>query len=156
MQLKLKRIACKPHYSIGRLYIDGQYFCDTIEDRDRGLHDGMTEQEIRAIKVPSETAIPTGTYRITMNVQSPKFKVKAAYAFCKGFLPRLLNVKGFDGILIHIGNTAESSAGCILVGQNKVVGQVINSTKTFKKLYAVLDAANKKGEKISLTIEKQL
>ena len=154
MQLKLKRIACKPLYSIGKLYIDGQYFCDTIEDRDRGLHDGMTEQEIRSIKVPSETAIPTGTYNITMNVQSPRFKTKAAYAFCKGFLPRLQNVKGFDGILIHIGNTAKSSAGCILVGQNKAVGQVINSTATFKKLYTVLDAANKRGEKIIITIEK--
>lgn len=154
MELKLKRIACKPLYSIGQLYIDGQYFCDTIEDRDRGLLDGMTEQEIRSIKVPYETAIPTGTYNITMNVQSPKFKSRATYAFCNGYLPRLLNVKGFDGILIHIGNTQNSSAGCILVGQNKVVGQVINSTETFKKLYAVLDAANKRGEKISITIEK--
>lgn len=154
MKLRLKRIACKPLYSIGKLYVDEQYFCDTIEDRDRGLHDGMTEQEIRAIKVPSETAIPTGTYNVTMNIQSPKFKSKAAYAFCNGYLPRLLNVKGFDGILIHIGNTQNASAGCILVGQNKVVGQVINSTETFKKLYAVLDAANKRGEKISITVEK--
>lgn len=154
MQLRLKRIACKPLYSIGRLYVDGSYFCDTIEDKDRGLDDSMTEEQIRAIKVPKETAIPTGTYRVTLNVQSPKFKSKAQYAFWKGYLPRLLNVKGYDGILIHIGNTQRSSAGCILVGQNKVVGQVINSTETFKKLYAVLDAANKKGDKIYITIEK--
>lgn len=154
MELKLKRIACKPQYSIGRLYVDGAYFCDTIEDKDRGLDDSMTEQAIKSKKVYSETAIPTGTYRVTMNVQSPKFKHRAAYAFCKGYLPRLLNVKGFDGILIHIGNTQNNSAGCILVGENKVVGQVINSTETFKKLYAVLDAANKRGEKITITIEK--
>lgn len=154
MELRLKRIACKPLYSIGRLYVDGEYFCDTIEDRDKGLDDSMTEQEIRSVKVASETAIPTGTYKVTLNVQSPKYKNRAQYAFCKGYLPRLLNVKGFDGILIHIGNTQKDSAGCILVGQNKVVGQVINSTDTFKKLYAVLDAANKKNEKITITIEK--
>lgn len=154
MELKLKRIACKPQYSIGKLYIDGAYFCDTIEDKDRGLDDSMTELDIKAKKVYLETAIPTGTYRVTLNVQSPKFKNRVAYAFCKGYLPRLLNVKGFDGVLIHIGNTEKNSAGCILVGQNKVVGQVINSTETFKKLYAVLDAANKKGEKITIKIEK--
>lgn len=154
MELRLKRIACKPTYSIGNLYIDGRYFCDTIEDRDRGLDDCMTEREIRAIKVPSETAIPTGTYRVVMNVQSPKYAPKATYAFCNGYLPRLVNVKGFDGVLIHIGNTPQDSAGCILVGQNKVVGQVVHSTETFKKLYAILDAANKKGEKISIKIEK--
>lgn len=154
MEIKLKRIACKPTYSIGHLYINGKYFCDTIEDRDRGLDDSMTEQEIRFIKIPSETAIPTGTYAVTMNVQSPKFKNRAAYKFCKGYLPKLLNVKGFDGILIHIGNTAVSSAGCILVGQNKAVGQVLNSTETFRKLYGILDEANKRGEKITIKIEK--
>lgn len=154
MILRLKRIACKTLYTIGKLYIDGSYFCDTIEDRDRGLDDSMTAEKIKSVKVAKETAIPTGTYNVTMNVQSPKFKNKAQYAFCKGYLPRLLNVKGFDGILIHIGNTQKDSAGCILVGENKVVGKVINSTATFKKLYAVLDAANKKGEKISIAIEK--
>lgn len=154
MKILLKRIACKPLYSIGRLYIDGNYFCDTIEDTDRGLDDSMTLEHIKSVKVASETAIPLGTYDITMNVQSPKYKNRTQYAFCKGFLPRLLNVKGFDGILIHIGNTQNDSAGCILVGHNKVVGQVINSTDTFKKLYAILEAANKAGQKITITIEK--
>lgn len=154
MKLRLKRVACKTQYTIGNLYVDGSYFCDTLEDKDRGLDDGMTAERIKAVKVAQETAIPTGTYGVTMNVQSPRFKNKTQYAFCKGYLPRLLNVKGFDGILIHIGNTQKDSAGCILVGENKVVGQVINSTATFKKLYGVLDTANKKGEKISITIEK--
>lgn len=154
MELRLHRIACKPQYSIGKLYIDNEYFCDTIEDKDRNLDDSMTEQAIRSKKVYAETAIPTGTYRVTLNVQSPKFKNQATYAFCKGYLPRLLDVKGFDGILIHIGNTQYNSAGCILVGQNKVVGRVINSTETFKKLYAKLDEANKRGEKITIKIEK--
>lgn len=154
MKLLLRRIACKPLYSIGKLYVDGAYFCDTIEDKDRGLNDSMSEVKIRSAKVANETAIPTGTYNVTLNVQSPRFKNRAQYAFCKGYLPRLLNVKGFDGVLIHIGNTQKDSSGCILVGQNKVVGQVINSTETFKKLYAVLDAANKRKEKITITIEK--
>lgn len=154
MKIRVKRIACKPLYTIGKLYIDDEYFCDTLEDRDRGLDNSMTEQEIKSIKMPSQTAIPTGTYRVTMNVQSPKYKKRAAYAFCKGYVPRLLDVKGFDGILIHIGNTKEDTAGCILVGKNSVVGQVLNSTATFKKFYSLLDAANKRGEQIIIKIEK--
>ena len=154
MELELKRISCKSQYCIGKLYIDGQYFCDTIEDKDRNLDDGMTEQAIKSAKVYGETAIPTGSYPITLNVQSQRFKHRMAYTFCKGYLPRLQNVKGFDGILIHIGNTQKDSAGCILVGQNKVVGQVLNSTETFRKLYAVLDTANKRGEKITIRIKK--
>lgn len=154
MELKLKRIAFRPSYCIGKLYVNGEYFCDTIEDKDRGLNETMTEQEIKSAKVYSETAIPTGTYKITLNVQSSRFKNRVQYAFCKGYLPRLLNVKGFDGVLIHIGNDQNDSSGCILVGQNKVVGKVINSTETFRKLYDILDATNKKGENISIKIEK--
>ena len=154
MELKLKRFAFKNTYTVGKLYVDGAYFCDTIEDKDRGLDSSMTVEQIKAKKIASVTAIPTGRYAITLNVVSPKFKNRAQYAFCSAKLPRLIDVKGYDGVLIHIGNTAEESAGCILVGQNKVVGRVINSTETFKKLYGVLDAANKKGEKIYLTVEK--
>lgn len=154
MNLRLERKWKKADYTVGKLYVDGVLFSDTLEDKDRGLDDSMAAEKIKSIKVAKETAIPTGTYNVTLNVQSPKFKNRAQYAFCKGYLPRLLNVKGFDGILIHIGNTQYDSAGCILVGENKIVGQVINSTTTFKKLYTVLDAANKKGEKITITIEK--
>lgn len=154
MELKLKRFAFKNAYTVGKLYIDGAYFCDTIEDKDRGLDSSMTVEQIKNKKIASITAIPTGKYAITLNVVSPKYKNRAQYAFCDAKLPRLIDVKGYDGVLIHIGNTAEDSAGCILVGQNKVVGRVINSTETFKKLYATLDAANKKGEKIYISIEK--
>lgn len=152
MKLLLKRIAKKPTYTIGKLYINGVYECDTLEDKDRGLNSSMPLETIKKLKVKSETAIPTGTYTVTLNVVSPRLGSKAQYAFCKGKLPRLLNVKGYDGILIHIGNTDRNSAGCILVGQNKVVGQVINSTATFRKLYEKLDVANKKGEKITIEI----
>ena len=152
MELKLKRIAKKATYTIGKLYVNGTYFCDTLEDKDRGLTSSMSVEEIKRKKVPSTTAIPTGIYQVTLNVVSPKYKSVRKYSFCDGKLPRLLNVKGYEGVLIHVGNTDKDSAGCILVGQNKVVGQVINSTLTFQQLYNILDKANKKGEDISIEI----
>lgn len=143
MKLTLRRIAKKDTYTIGKLYIDGVYFCDTIEDKDRGLYQKQDIQELRKIKVPSKTAIPTGIYKISLNIVSPKFSAKKIYQeICKGKVPRLLNVPGYEGVLIHIGNTAEDSAGCILVGQNKVVGKVINSTETFRKLYNKIKGQN--------------
>lgn len=148
MKLTLRRIAKKDTYTVGKLYIDGVYFCDTIEDKDRGLYQKQDIQELRKIKVPSKTAIPTGIYKISLSIVSPKFSAKKIYQeICKGKVPRLLNVPGYEGVLIHIGNTAEDSAGCILVGQNKVVGKVINSTETFRKLYNKIKGQN------NLTIE---
>lgn len=138
MKLKLDRYYKGPNYTIGRLYIDGKYFCDTLEDVDRGLLQSMSLEEINSLKVYGETAIPRGTYKITLEVQSPKYKNRNQYRFCKGYLPRLLNVIGYDGILIHIGNYIKDTYGCILVGENKVKGQVINSTATFKRLYNIL------------------
>lgn len=155
MELVLKRIAKRPKYTIGKLYIDGKYFCDTLEDCDRGLTSEMSEEKIRNIKVYARTAIPTGKYKLTLNVQSPKFSKKAAYRFCDGFLPRLNNVKGYEGILIHIGNTADDSAGCILVGENNVVGKVLNSTATFRKLYDILNDADRRDEKITIEVKNK-
>lgn len=142
MELKLKRIARRDTYTIGHLYVDGEYFCDTLEDKDRGLAQDHPLQENAARKKAGVTAIPTGRYRMTLSVKSPKFSLKKAYAFCGGYLPRLLDVPVFEGVLIHIGNTAKDSEGCILVGQNKVVGQVINSTETFRRLYNRLRKAD--------------
>lgn len=95
---------------------------------------------------------PTGHDDITLKVQSPKYKDRAQYKFCDGYLPRLLNVPEFDGILIHIGNTAEDSAGCILVGENKEVGKVLNSTATFRRVYDMLKTASDRGEPIQIEI----
>lgn len=153
MKLYLKRIK-RPTYCIGRLYIDGVYFCDTCEDTDRGLTQDMPLEEIKKIKVASKTAIPTGTYEVTLKVKSPKYSKRAFYwNFCRGLVPRLLNVPGYEGILIHVGNTAADSSGCILVGKNTQVGKVLNSRETFKSLYRKLRAADRKGEKITITIE---
>lgn len=152
MTLTLIRAALKPAYTIGHLYIDGAYFCDTIEDKDRGLLKTMPLSVIKARKVYRETAIPRGAYVVAMGTRSPKFSQKPAYNFTEGRLPRLLDVPGFDGILMHAGRTQNSSAGCIIVGKNKVVGQVVESMETFRRLWAELDAAYKRGEQIKINI----
>jgi mannose-6-phosphate isomerase-like protein (cupin superfamily) len=152
MKLTLTRRFKGEKYTIGRLEIDGEYFCDTIEDKDRGLTQDMNSSEIANIKVKHQTAIPSGSYTITLKVQSPKYSQRSQYNFCKGYLPRLLDVPGFDGILIHIGNKHEDSSGCILVGENKVKGQVINSTATFKKLYEKLKEKESDTTKLHKTV----
>lgn len=153
MELLLKRIARRDTYTIGHFYIDGEYLCDTIEDKDRGLRQDMPLSVIRAIKRQGVTAIPTGRYRVTLDVKSPKFSQKKydkTYGFCGGFLPRLINVPGFDGVCIHVGNTAKDTDGCPLVGRNTRVGKVLESRVTFVKLYKRLKEAK---DSIYITIE---
>ena len=152
MKLQLTRIALRPTYTIGRLLIDGERFCDTLEDKVRDTNKDGDLLDEGEQKVYGQTAIPYGTYGVTLNVQSPKYSKRKAYDFCKGYLPRLLDVHHFEGILIHIGNKPEDSAGCILVGENKVVGGLINSTATFTRLYGRLKAAADRGEKIEIEI----
>lgn len=142
MELTLKRIAKRDTYTIGKLYVDGEYFCDTLEDKDRGLTSDMSLVEIKKIKVKSKTAIPTGRYKVTMNM-STRFKK---------IMPQILNVPGFDGIRIHSGNTSADTEGCVLLGQNKVVGKVINSRTYTNKLYQIISDKVKK-ETIYITIE---
>lgn len=149
MKLLLKRIALRESYTIGKLYVDGTYFCDTCEDRVRDNNRDGDLDDIGEGKVYGQTAIPYGTYKVVMNVQSPKYSQRAAYAWCKGYLPRLVDVPHFEGILIHSGNDATHSAGCILVGENKVRGQVINSMATLKRLVNILKGA----DNITITIE---
>lgn len=132
LKLVLERIYKGDTYTIGRLYINGERFCDTLEDKDRGLIKEMPLKLLNHLKVKHETAIPTGTYRVIVN-RSPKFKRD---------LPRLLNVPAFDGILIHRGNTAVDTSGCILVGENKVKGKVLNSTPYEIKLTTLIQEAD--------------
>lgn len=155
MKLLLKRIAKKDNYTIGNLYIDNVFFCNTLEDKDRGLHETQSLLEIQSKKVYGQTAIPYGTYKIDMNTVSPKFKDRSWAKFCGGKLPRLIDVKGYEGVLIHVGNKAEDTLGCILVGENKIKGQVINSTAIFQELYSVMLKAKLLGEELSLTIEQE-
>ena len=139
MNLMLIRKYKLPTYTIGKLYIDGEYFCDTLEDKDRGLTDSMTVGEISKIKIKKETAIPTGTYKVTITY-SNRFKKN---------MPLINDVKGFEGIRIHSGNTDKDTEGCILVGFNKVKGNVINSRDTYNKLFSVLSKSNN----ITITIK---
>ena len=135
MKLELNRIAIRPSYTIGRLFVDGEYFCDTLEDRCRDLD--------KEEKVMNETAIPEGIYEVIVNV-SVKFKRK---------LPLLLNVPHFTGIRIHRGNTDKDTSGCILVGENKQPGRVINSTGYELRLTELIEKAMLAGDKIMIEIK---
>ena len=157
MKIELKRIYTCQNYTIGHLYVDGEYVCDTIEDTDRGLRQDMSLAEIRKIKVCRQTAIPTGIYRLTMDIQSPKFsKIQYYKDYCNGFMPRILNVPGYDGILIHRGSSANSSAGCIIVGYNTIKGRVTGSQKAWEKLMKkYLIPAKMLEKEITITITSQ-
>ena len=132
--LELNRIAKKPLYTIGRLFVDGKYFCDTLEDRCRDFD--------KEEKVMNETAIPEGIYEVIVNV-SAKFRRK---------LPLLLDVPHFSGIRIHRGNMDKDTSGCILVGENKQQGRVINSTGYELKLTEMIEKAMLSGEKIVIQV----
>ena len=149
MKLLLKRIAKMEKYTIGKLYIDGKYFSDTLEDTDRNLTSTMSKDEIVKVKVYGKTAIPTGTYVVDMNAVSPKFGKRSWAQPYEGKVPRLQDVPGYEGVLIHPGNTADDTSGCILVGRNKIKGQVVESQDTFHSLMNILKGDND----ITITIE---
>lgn len=154
MEILVYRKWPKAGYCVGRIFIDGQLYGNTLEDEDRGLSDAMSEDTIRNRKIYGKTAIPRGRYIVDMNTYSPKF---AKYDFykevCGGKLPRLKNVKGFEGILIHCGVDQNNSDGCILVGMNTKRGKLTDSKETFKKIYALMKEAHNRGENIYITVE---
>lgn len=134
MELLLKRLYLKSEYTIGQLFVDGVYLCDTLESRICNL-----SQEP---KVAGDIAIPTGRYEIVIKY-SPHFGCE---------LPRLLGVPGFEGILIHRGKTPADAAGCILVGENRARGKVVNSTPYELLLTARLLIAQSEGTHNFITI----
>ena len=150
MELLLVRRYKKDTYTIGKLYINGEYFCDTLEDTDRGLSSKMSLEEIKSTKVYGETAIPTGTYKINMNTISLSFKDRVWAKPYEGKLPRLLNVPGYEGVLIHVGNFPHETLGCILVGKNKTKGMVNDSKNTFNEL---MDILLRNPDNITITIK---
>lgn len=142
MKLLLKRKYKAANYTIGDLSVNGRFFCHTIEDTVRKLPeqcpDTPTGRQCRCLgKVYARTAIPAGTYQVTMKY-SPRFK---------RVLPYLHDVPHFLGILIHSGNTEADSAGCIIVGRNTVKGKVTESRKTLEALISLL------GKEKSVEIE---
>lgn len=139
MEAKLERAWRLETYTVGRVFVDGERFSESLEDKDRGLTQDMSEEEIKRVKVYGETAIPTGVYTVKMTY-SPKYKRN---------MPEVLDVPGFSGIRIHSGNTAKDSLGCILLGRNTKVGMVTESRKTCKEFERLLEAA---GGECKLTI----
>ena len=141
MKLTLKRIALRSTYTIGRLYVDGNYFCDTLEDTVRDLNkNGKFDNGEK--KVYAKTAIPYGTYEIKWTY-SPRFKK---------YTPQLMNVPSFEGIRIHSGNSSTDTEGCLLLGENKKVGMVLNSRATINKFYPLIKKACSKG-KVTIAIK---
>lgn len=157
MEILVYRKWKKDYYTLGRMSIDGELICNTLEDTDRGLDDGMPDWKIRNIKIPNVTAIPTGRYVVDMDTVSPRFSKYPFYMdVCQGKLPRLKNVKGFEGILLHCAdgpNGHNLVSGCIGVGLNTIRGGLTDGKRIFKEIYAKLKEAHNKGETIYITIE---
>ncbi|MBS0338821.1 MAG: hypothetical protein JSS40_18860 [Proteobacteria bacterium] len=121
MLLTLDRQPSWQSTTLGNLFVDGQYECVTLEDQVR-----------HAAKVPGETAIPAGRYEVVI-VPSPRFKRP---------MPRLLDVPGFSGVLIHTGNSADDTAGCVILGDRVVdATRIADSRVAFERLYAKIAAA---------------
>ena len=149
MKIEVKRIYKGKDYTIGHLYVDGVFFCDTLEPTDRGLTSAMTPWEISCRKVKGKTAIPTGTYFVDMQTVSERFKARKWAKAHGGRVPRLQGVRGFSAVLIHVGNSEHDTEACILVGYNKAKGKVLNSTEAYMRLFEMMDKAS---EHITLTI----
>lgn len=140
MKLVVERKWRKDDYTIGILYVNGVRLCNTLEDA------------VRSDKIYGKTAIPKGTYRVLMNVKSPKFDERPWTIPYGGIVPRLRNVPNFQGVLIHVGNTAADTDGCILVGDNTEKGRLTNSTNRYFQLMGMLLGAALSGEAIDITI----
>lgn len=142
MKLKVKRKSPESTWTNGDLYIDDKWFCSTLEDKDRGLEQSMPIGEIQSKKVYGETAIPRGTYKVTLDVVSPKFSQYPFYMeTCNGKLPRLIDVPGYEGILIHVADGYKKDKllhGCIGIGEVQADGSLINGKETFERLYTKL------------------
>jgi hypothetical protein len=132
MEIQVRRFAFKESYTIGRMSIDGEKFCETLEDKVRDLkdynHDGDYNDPGEG-KIYGETAIPCGRYQVIVSY-SPKFGKR---------LPELLSVPGFLNIRIHAGADAKHTEGCILVGENKQKGRLINGGYYQSKLVELID-----------------
>ena len=152
MELLVERAWPKATYTIGKFYVDGVRFGESMEDKDRGLLQTMSKDEIAKLKVYGETAIPKGRYEVRMTY-SNKFAGKAWAKPTKGLVPELIGVPGYSGVRLHPGSTAEDTLGCILVGKNTKKGMITSSQATYRNLvdnYIV--PAISKGDKVYITI----
>lgn len=142
MLIEVKRLYKKADYTIGKMYIDGEYFCDTLEDTDRGLKQDMALSELKEMKMYGKTAIPTGEYMVAVTFSNRFNK----------WLPLIHPVPAFEGVRIHSGNTAADTEGCILVGKNRAKGKVLDSRKTMDEFLRILKPAIEACEDIWIEI----
>ena len=143
LQITVTRHSPRPGYTIGRMDINDTKFSDTLEDTDRGLTQDMPLDEIKRIKVYGKTAIPKGTYKVSVRYWQ-KHKI---------YVPFIHDVPGFTSILIHSGNTPEDILGCILVGENTIKGRLTNSRPYMTRLTKLCQEAIRRGEPIRITIK---
>jgi hypothetical protein len=145
MEIKIKRELFNSNSTIGSMLINGEFFGYTLEDKDRGLKDTMTLLEIKTRKVFGQTAIPYGRYEVILNY-SNRFKK---------IMPLLLNVKGFEGVRIHGGNTDKNTLGCPLLGLKKNANGIYDCATINNKLIELIKAEAQKGNsKIYVEITK--
>ena len=142
MELKVKRRFRGEKYTIGTMYVDGVRLCDTLEDKDRGLRQDMSLSQIKKLKVYGQTAIPIGRYKVKMTW----------WAKYRKYYPELCNVPGYTSILIHGGKNAAATLGCVLVGENKIKGGLVNSGKYVEELRQKITAEIKAGRDVWITI----
>lgn len=113
MKLKLVREFFTPTETLGSLLIDGKFFCYTLEDVDRGLKQSMALADVQSKKVKAETAIPYGNYKVELTFSNHFKKI----------MPLVVDVKAFEGIRFHGGNTHLDSEGCILVAKQRNINK---------------------------------
>lgn len=143
LTLTVRRFARRDTYTIGHLLVNGEVFSDTLEDTDRGLSSDMPLNAISSKKVYGRTAIPTGTYRVSVQYWSKH----------KRYVPYLHDVPGYTGILIHNGASDADTLGCILVGENRVKGRLTNGKVYMDNITLLCQRAIKAGKPIRITIE---
>lgn len=122
-------------YTLGKLYLDNVYFCNTLEDEDRRLEEGGRKEYGR-------TAIPRGRYEVVLSYSHRFRKV----------LPEILDVPGFSGVRIHGGNAADDTLGCILIGQIRTANGIAQCAATVQRLISLLQRAEDDGKPVVLAI----
>lgn len=143
MELILRRKYKKADYTIGKLYNDMQYLCDTMEPPVRNIASTMSAKAINKVKEQyGPTAIPPGRYPIVIN-WSNKFGK---------WLPLLVGVKGYNGVRIHAGNKPSETQGCILPGYNNRPGYLLQSTTCLNTIMRLLQDCFDKGGAAWITI----
>ena len=153
INLVVERKWKKDAYTIGRFYVNGAFFGNSMEDKDRGFDKSMPLKSIQLGKVYGKTAIPTGSYIVKLT-QSAKFASRSWGKKYNGLVPEILDVPGFSGIRIHPLNNAEDSLGCIGVGKNDKVGWISKATQYYYDLMDnYLMPAHRKSDIITITIK---